>query len=187
MKPSFFEGVVFAALASVTGGVLYQGLAPLLSPYLRGSGLILGVSLAYLVYLLRRSDTRVGRIVSVIAWLGIALGALWFRPHLSVLVAIALGFIWLVRSLYFHTRLLTALADLGMTGASYAAGIWAALNTHSVFAVIWCVLLVHATFVALPTLGISGLRTASAPDPFKRAQRTAEVALSALTRSSSTL
>ena len=183
MKPSFLEGVVLAAVASVGGGCVWTLLGPVASLYTRGAVLILGLTFCYLRYLLRRSGARAGRVFSVLAVGGFALAVGWCTPNLAWCAAIALGFIWLVRSLLFHSSLVAAAADLGLTTFSYAAGLWAAINTHNVFLIVWCVLLAHATFVAIPGTVTSQRATRANTDSFKHAQRAAEAALRALSRS----
>ena len=183
MKPPFLEGAVLAAVASVAGGGVWTLLGPVASLYARGAVLILGLTCCYLLYLFRRSGARAGRVFSLLAVGGFALGVGWCTPSLAWVAAIALGFIWLVRALLFHSTLVAAAADLGLTTLSYLAGLWAAINTHNVFLIIWCVLLGHAAFVAIPG-HIAPPRAARAnPDSFKHAQRAAEAALRALSRS----
>jgi hypothetical protein len=78
-------------------------------------------------------------------------GMLWFiQPPLLLYVCLHLGAIWLIRSLYFYSSALSALADLGLNGLSLAAAVWAVTRTGSVFLGVWCFFLVQALFVAIP-------------------------------------
>ena len=60
--PNFFEGVAVAFALSVLGSAFALVLAPLFGRSFVGYVLISGVSFIYLIYLLARSQERVGRI-----------------------------------------------------------------------------------------------------------------------------
>jgi hypothetical protein len=124
-RPTFLEGVGVAIAASLAGSVLYTAMDVVFpgGPVLRL--LIAGIGLAYVIYLLSRSPEHVGRITATAAWALVA-GVLWFtEPPLLPYVFMHLGAIWLIRSLYFYSSALSALADLGLNGLSLAAAIWA--------------------------------------------------------------
>lgn len=180
-QPSFLEGVGVALVAALLGSVLHTALSPI------GDGdgllrlLIAGLGLGYIVYLLIRSPERVGRITSLVGW-GLAAVAIWLlQPSLPLFLLVHLGLIWLVRSLYFYAGLLSALADLVLTGLGLAAGIWAATHTASLFLGLWCFFLVQALFVAIPAAvnrdTAAGLSHQASEDPFHYAHRAAESAL----------
>lgn len=180
-QPDFLEGVAVALAASLAGSVLYGALEAVFPgiPALRL--LIAGFGLAYVVYLLRRSPARVGRVTAVAAWLLLA-GVLWFtQPPLLFYVCMHLGAIWLIRSLYFYSSALSALADLGLNGLGLAAAITAFMRTGSLLLGIWSFFLVQALFVVIP----NSLRRASGAaqaaraeeDRFQHAYRTAERAV----------
>jgi hypothetical protein len=149
-QPAFPEGVSVALAASLAGSMLYTAMDAVFpgAPVLRL--LIAGISLAYVVYLLGRSPERVGRITAAAAWLLVA-GVLWFtQPPLLLYVFAHMGTLWIIRSLYFYSSTLSALADLGLNGLSLAAAIWALTRTGSVFLGIWCFFLMQALFVFIP-------------------------------------
>jgi len=149
-QPTFLEGVGVALAASLVGSMLYTAMEVVFPgvPVLRL--LIAGISLAYVVYLLGRSPERVGRVTAAAAWLLVA-GVLWFtHPPLLLYVLVHLGTLWLIRSLYFYSSALSAIADLGLNGLGLAAAIWAVTRTGSVFLGIWCFFLVQALFVLIP-------------------------------------
>lgn len=180
-QPTFLEGVGVALAASLVGSMLYTAVKLVFPgvPVLRL--LIAGIGLAYVFYLLSRSPERVGRITAVAAWVVIA-GVLWFtQPPLLLYVCMHLGSLWLIRSLYFYSSALSALADLGLNGLSLAAAIWAVTRTGSVFLGIWCFFLVQALFVFIPknvhrTQG-SGQATHEREDRFQHAYRVADAAV----------
>jgi hypothetical protein len=180
-QPGFLEGVSVAIAASLAGSVLYTALNVVFPgvPVLRL--LIAAIGLAYVVYLLSRSPERVGRITAAAAWLLVA-GVLWFtKPPLLLYVCGHLGAIWLIRSLYFYSSALSAIADMGLNGMSLAAAIWAITRTGSVFLGLWCFFLVQALFVIIPR-SISRKPDASragheSEDRFQHAYRIAEAAV----------
>jgi hypothetical protein len=91
------------------------------------------------------------------------------------------GAVWLNRSLYRYSSLLCALADLGLSALGLAAAIWAATHTGSLFLGIWCLFLVQALFVAIPSnMGRNIAETSAGlgdEDRFRRAHRSAELAV----------
>ena len=186
-QPTFPEGVTVALAASLAGSMLYTALDTVFPgvPVLRL--LIAGIGLAYVVYLLGRSTERVGRVTAAAAWLLVA-GVLWFtHPPLLLYVCVHLGIIWLIRSLYFYSSALSALADLGLNGLGLAAAIWAITRTGSVFLGIWCFFLVQALFVFIPK-SVSrkpgaGQAGQAGEDRFQHAYRAAETAVRKLSSS----
>ena len=186
-RPTFLEGASIALALSLAGSVLYTVVDTVYpgGPVLRL--LIAGMGLAYIVYLLNRSPERVGRITAAAAWILVA-GLLWFTdPPLLLYVCVHLGAIWLVRSLYFYSSALSALADLGLNGLGLAAAAWAVTRTGSVFLGIWCFFLVQALFVAIPKRISRKPGAASAglesEDRFQHAYHVAETAVRKLTAS----
>ncbi len=186
-QPTFPEGVAVALAASLAGGVLYTALDTVFPgvPVLRL--LIAAIGLVYVVYLLGRSTERVGRVTAAAAWLLVA-GVLWFtHPPLLLYVCVHLGVIWLIRSLYFYSSALSALADLGLNGLGLAAGIWAVTRTGSVLLGIWCFFLVQALFVFIPKSvrrkSGAGPAGPASEDRFQHAYRVAETAVRKLSSS----
>jgi len=180
-QPTFFEGVAVAVAASLLGSTLYSVFS---SAFPAGAVLrllIAGIGLAYVLYLLSRSRERVGRVTVVAGWT-LVTGVTWFiEPPLLLFVLVQLGLIWLIRSLYFYSSVLSALADLGLNGLSLASAVWAAGQTGSVLLSLWCFFLVQALFVAIPTrLSRGNRKTPAGPekeDRFQRAHRAAETAV----------
>lgn len=186
-KPTFPEGVAVAITASLAGSILYTALETVFPgvPVLRL--LIAGIGLAYVVYLLGRSPERVGRVTAAAAWLVMA-GLLWFvKPPLLLYVLGHLAAIWLIRSLYFYSSALSALADMGLNGLGLAAAIWAVTRTGSVFLGIWCFFLVQALFVFIPENASRKPGTGPTGDGsearFQHAYRVAEAAVRKLSSS----
>lgn len=180
-RPTFFEGVLVAIVVSLVGAALFTAIGFVfpLAPALRI--VVAGIGLGYVLYLLSRSRERVGRIVVLVLW-GVVAGTTWFMaPSLTLYVLAHLGLIWLVRSLYFYSSVMSALLDLGLNGLALAAAVWAATVTHSVFLSIWCFFLVQALFVTIPKR-LRRKASPGRPDPhnqdrFQHAHRVAENAL----------
>jgi hypothetical protein len=177
-RPTFLEGVGVALAASLSGAAAYTALSAaadggMLRP------VIAGFALAYLVYLLARTPIRVGRVTAFIAWCLSAVGLWLAAPPLALYLLLHVGMLWLIRALFFHASLVSALADLALGLLALAAGIWALVQTGSLLLGIWCFFLVQAGFVAIPpgsTAGRHG-REPSHEDAFEHAHRIAEAAL----------
>jgi hypothetical protein len=179
--PSFFEGVVIALAVSVLGGALYSVLSSVFPAAAVLRLLIAGAGLGYVFYLLSRSRERVGRVTAVACWT-LATGVTWFiEPPLILYILTQLGLIWLIRSLYFYSSGLSAMADLMLNGLSLVAAVWAARHTGSVFLSLWCFFLTQSLFVVIPArMRRSNRATQSGPvsiDRFQRAHRSAEAAV----------
>jgi hypothetical protein len=148
--PGFLEGAAIALGAGIFGSVTYSALTLFFISSMVMRLLIVAIGLGYVVYLLSRSHERVGRITTIALWLLVA-GITWFTaPPLILYLMVHLGLIWLIRSLYFYSSLVSAIADLALNGVSLAAAAWAENQTGSLFVSIWCFFLVQALFVAIP-------------------------------------
>ena len=180
-RPTFLEGVMVALVASLSASVLDTALGALFGSRGVLRLLIAGIGLGYVLYLLSRSTERVGRVTTLLVWT-LAAGAAWgLGLPIMLFLLVHLGLIWLVRSLYFHSSLLAATADLGLNGLSLAVAVWAALHTGSLLLSVWCFFLVQALFVAIPP---RLPRRMPRPDPdaegddrFQRAHRAADAAI----------
>lgn len=180
-RPTFLEGVGVALAASLTGSILFSALSPTIQNLPLLKLLIAGLGLAYTLYLFRRSRERLGRMVTGTVWL-ISAAVIWLLdPPLTLYLLLHIGLIWLIRSLYFYGSLVSALADLGLSGLGLAAAIWAAVHTGSLLLSIWCFFLLQALFSTIPAdlkkrSGIAEKAQETA-DPFQQAERAAEAAL----------
>lgn len=185
--PTFLEGVGVALTASVVGSVLFTALAPVFGSATVVRALIAAIGLAYLLYLLRRSHQRVGRVTVVAGWAAAALAIGLWQPPLLLYLFLHITLLWLVRSLYRYASLLSALADLGLSGLGLAAAVWAAVHAGSLFLSIWSFFLVQALFVAIPPDWSGRHRTRpDGTDPDDRFQTAYRAARAALRRLSST-
>lgn len=182
-QPGFFEGVAVALVLSIIGSAF----AWVLTPVFGRSGvmylLITGISFVYIVYLLARSRERVGRITTVALWIAVT-GLAWLvgLPWL-LLGLVQVGCIWLVRSLYYYSSVLTSIMDLGLTAFSVVVSFWAAAHSGSLFLGMWTFFLMQALFVAFPKQwrDRGGARQMTQDEAFQRAYRSAEAAVRKLT------
>ena len=149
-RPGYLEGVVFALIAALAGALLFPALILILAPVIALKLLMIVASAGYLVYLLKRSDQKLGRITAAACWLIITLASWLLAPSLLSLAAIHLLMIWLVRSLYFYSSLLSALADLGLSALALLVACWAWVSSGNLFLLFWSYFLVQGLFVAIP-------------------------------------
>ena len=180
-QPTFMEGVAVALAASVLGSVLHTALTSIFTSDWVLRMLIAGIGCGYVVYLLSRSRERVGRTVTLVAWTLLAV-ALWLiKPSLTTYVVTHVVLIWFVRAAYFYSSVVPTLIDLGLTGLSLAAAVWAGHLTGSVFLITWCFFLVQALFVCIPNriprLAERGAADGEGVQRFERAYQAAESAL----------
>lgn len=184
-QPAFLEGVAFALATSITGSMLMAALPVFLPGSLVLRLVIAGIGLGYILYLILRSRRRIGRITVLAAWMLMAVFSWISGPPLVLYVLIHVLSVWLIRSLYYHTSVLPALADLALNGLGLAAALWAIARTDSMFLAIWSFFLVQALFISIPK---SLYRDSSGnplgpqhPDRFEHAHGIAEAALRKLT------
>ncbi|MEL7022304.1 MAG: hypothetical protein AAGL69_01080 [Pseudomonadota bacterium] len=178
-RPSFWHGVVVAAILAVFASAFVAALLPFIgtSTVLRWVIPLLG--LGYIAYLLSRSGVKVGIATTLLTWSITSLAIAWFVPTLPLYLLIHVGLIWIVRSLYFYSGVLPALIDLGLSIASVSAMVWAVTRSGSILLATWCFFLIHALFTAIPARIRRTPRstTHTNPDHFQRARRQADAAL----------
>lgn len=178
-RPSLGLGIGAAFVLSVSGAALLAALGPLAG---YGSALRMVVALlglAYVLFLLGKSGERVGRVTTVALWTLAAAAAWASGMPLVGYVLVHVGLIWLVRSLYFYSGVLPALADLGLSVLGAAFAVWAAQRSGSAMLAFWCFFLVQAFYVLLPA-AVPERRGAPADDAdskFNRAHAAAESAI----------
>ncbi|PVV10938.1 MAG: hypothetical protein B6D77_07620 [gamma proteobacterium symbiont of Ctena orbiculata] len=183
-RPSLMQGVGVALVATIGGGVLFSALTTVFVTDFILRLLIAGMGLLYVLYLLYRSGEKVGRFTSMSIWLVAAVGIWLMGLSLPIYLMAHLGLVWLLRSLYFYSSLISALVDMGLVLFGLAAAVWAMLQTGNLFLSVWSFFLVQALFVFIPnTWQRSGksINTVNvAEDRFQLAHRTAQAALTKL-------
>ena len=178
-RPSFFHGVAAAAVLAFVASAVIATLTPFVGLGSVVRLVIPTLSFAYILYLVRSSDERTGRITTLSLWSALAVVTWWIAPPLPFYVLIHVAAIWLVRSLYFYSGIFPALLDLGLSAFSVSAFVWAVSRTGSVFLATWCFFLVQALFVAIPATVQGKAKPEQVVDnePFERAKRQADDAL----------
>ncbi len=176
-RPSFLEGAGVALATSAVAAIAFAALTGVVPIATVARVVVVGVGLAYLVYLLARSPGRAGRVSALCLWV-VATGACAvLDAPIAALVIVQAGVVWLVRSLYFQASVLGALADGALVALGLAAALWAAIASASVFLTVWSALLVQALFVAVPGAASREARPAGAAERFEQASRSAESAV----------
>jgi hypothetical protein len=177
-KPSLGVGLTAAFVLSACGAALLAALSPWLGGATALRAVIALLGLAYAVYVIGRSGERVGRLTTIACWLVVAGGASFVGPPLVGYLLLHIGLAWLVRSLYYYSGLLPALADFGLSLLGAAFAVWAAQRSGSAWLAFWCFFLVQAFHVLIPA-SLTQRGTAvpdAADDAFARAHRAAEAA-----------
>ena len=125
-NPTFFHGVLTALTLAVAGAVVFAASSPMFGSVIALRAVITLLAGLYVLYVLRSSSERTGRVVTPAIWLTTAVIVWLFVPSLAAFAATHVLLIWLIRSLYHHVGVLTALADLALSAFALAAAIWAA-------------------------------------------------------------
>lgn len=187
-RPTFFRGVLLAALMAVAVSIAFTALSPWLGFNAVARLVIPATMFGYLAYLLRASGEATGRLTVLALWSALAAIAWWISPPLPMYVLIHVCALWLVRSLYFYAGFVPALLDLALSTLAVGAFIWAVAHTGSVFLATWSFFLVQASFVAIPASIVrhlsSGNESIKGNEGFERARRQADQALRQLLNTS---
>ena len=184
--PGIIDGVIVAIVISLYAAAASLILGGIIAYTTLFSMVLYGSSLIYLIYLLKRSKAKVGRVVVIVSWVVTSFGCWFFEIPLSTQVLIQAGLIWLVRALYFHSSILAATLDGALVSVGFAASAWALLNTGSLAGALWSFFLVQALFCWIPDLHRkqSGASDHNQYDqsPFQSAHRVALDAVRKLTQ-----
>lgn len=178
-RPGTIHGIVAALVLALGASMIHTALGLVLAPSTVLPLLITALAGAYVVYLLGRSGERSGRLAVFVLWVGSAAAGLAFGASVTTLLLAHVVGIWVIRALYFHGSVLTALVDLALSALGLSAALWAAAHSASVFLTVWCFFLVQALFVVIPES--FGPSTGASPDDggdrFQRAYAAAERAV----------
>ncbi len=184
-RPGFYEGVLVAVVASVTGAVLYGVMTMFFSVAFSARAMVTMICTAYLFYLLWHSPKKSGRITAVFVWFMSLFGVWLLDPPFVVYLMLLVGVLWLIRSLAFYRSITSALVDLGLSGFGLLAGLWAFLTSGSLLLGLWTLFLVQALFALIPLQWSRSIQSnlAGRDDSFMHAHRNAEAALRKLSLS----
>lgn len=174
---SFYRGALIAALLSLVGAVTVAGLSVVMTGSSALITMVILVAGAYLLNLLRCSEHRVGRVAVFATWLLLTVAGVLFNADLAFTVVTQVVAISVVRSLYFHSSLISGLLDLLLSGLALAAAVWAA-QSGSLVLTLWSFFLVQALFTGIPTFRPRRFKNRrQIEDEFDRAHRAALGAL----------
>ena len=177
-RPSLTHGIVAAAALAVAGAAVFAGLSLWVAPYVALRWVATLLAGSYGAYLLANTNQKTGRIVAVVCWCAAAIALAVFVNSLALFLIAHTAMIWLLRTLYFHSSIVAALADLGLSALALAAAAWAAMSSASLWLAIWCLFLTQALFVLLPQLSSPSSVTDDGDNTeFERARRSADSAL----------
>ncbi len=109
---SLGAGLVAALALSACGAALLAALPSFVGNATALRAVVALLGFAYMLYTIGRSGERVGRLTTVACWVVVASGAWLMGLPLAGYVLVHIGLVWLVRSLYYYSGLLPALADL---------------------------------------------------------------------------
>ena len=183
-SPSLGAGLAVAFVLSASGAAVLAVTAPWLGSATALRAVIAALGFAYTLYMIVRSGERVGRVTTVVCWIAVTAGAWLVGLPLGAYVLVHIGLLWLVRSLYHYSGLLSALADLGVALLGAAFAVWAAQRSGGgTWLALWCFFLVQAFHVFVPTTLTSTKPAPAADDSFARAHRAAEAAVRRLSSS----
>lgn len=185
-SPGIINGIIIAFFISLVAGIASLLFGSFVASTTLFSLILSASTLAYLVYLLKHSAAKVGRVVVISGWaLGSIAGWIFDLPLIEQ-VFIHAGTIWLVRSLYFHASFFAALLDFGLVSVGLATSAWAIVNTGSPAAALWSFFLTQSLFSWIPDLAKTQSSDAYSPHPgqapFQSAHRVAVDAVRKLTQ-----
>lgn len=175
--PRFGRGIGAAFGLSIGGAAVLAALTPWLGAGFALRFVVAVLGFAYVLYAIAASGERVGRFAALVCWLVAACGLWLVGLPLAGYVLAHVGLVWLVRSLYYYSGLLPALADLGVSLLGAAFGAWAAQRSGSAWLALWCFFLVQALHVLIPRSLTQSPAMGAGDDAFARAQRAAEAAV----------
>lgn len=185
-RPHFWPGVAFAAVAAVGTALFVAGLTPLLGTIAMARFIVPLLAFAYLLFLLSRTDSRVGRATALIAWVGAAMAVWLWVDSLAMYLLLHVSMLWLIRALYFHSGVLPALLDGGLFAVGILCAFGTVLKTDSAMLGIWVFFLMQALFSLIPNVRRgSGRPEKPARETFGDAEARAEAALTQLIARSS--
>ena len=146
---SFIRSTITALLISVicaSGYYLVNVVFPSgsLSDALVVRGCLSVATSLYLIYLLKNADISFGKLTVVALYVVTHIAMFIFWPTLLVYSVVNVGFIWLVRSVYYHSNVAFVLFDFASCLLSMVFAVVALLESHSMFMCLWSFFLTQA-------------------------------------------
>ena len=135
----------------------------------------------YAAYIMTCSEAKVGRLLMPVAWL-VVTATTFHATSLMAFAVVQVGFIWLVRCLYFHVGVLAAGIDAVLTMCSFGVGIWALESSNWMLA-LWSFFLMQSLAVWIPQTGNDKNKPGPTQNNFAQASANANAALKKITSS----
>jgi hypothetical protein len=104
----------------------------------------------YCAYLMHRSTVKTGHVVVPAIWL-VTTVCLFSFVSPAAMIAVQTAFIWIIRSLYFHSGILASGADALLSVCALGIGTWALQNSNW-FLAFWSFFLIQSLAVWIPQL-----------------------------------
>jgi hypothetical protein len=186
-RPGLIQGIIVAVVLSLAAPALYH-LCDLLVPRLLALKLVIvALTGAYVLYLLKLHHARIGNIVLGTGTALILLAALLWGVATTTLVFVSITLIWIVRSLIAYSSVFMSIVDGALCLLGLGTATWAFGATGSAFWAIWCLFLTQSLFTLIPEQPGRIKKPASSilameTDRFSAAYKAAEAALRALAR-----
>lgn len=177
-QPTFWSLAGLALLLSAAAAIAHWVLQPWLGALASVQLLLVVLSLVWLLAALRHMPPG-GRALVAVAWLIGAAALCWWQPALWMWLLVLGVPLWLRQAFTGSTSTLVLAAHAGLQLAALLAALAALRQTHSVFWMCWCWLLVQALAVLLPGTGnrLRDANDSSSDHGFDRARHVAEAAL----------
>jgi len=145
---SFTRSTLVAFLISASIASVYSLISMFFTSALSDSLMVracfFSATFLYLLYLLKHSKASFGKLsaLSLLILANILMLYLW--PTLLTYSVINIAFIWLVRTVYFHSSTVLMLFDFCACVLSFVLTIVVAFHSHSMFLCLWTFLLAQA-------------------------------------------
>jgi hypothetical protein len=190
-KPHLIQGVFLAFGLSAVAMLAMMARWALPLP-LTLQGLVALLTGGYILSLLASQGARVGRITLGTLAAGILLAATSLGLSATAMILLAIGLIWLVRSLLYYGSLLSAVLDGVLCAVSLGGALGAAMLSGSLVVAVWSFFLAQALWVCIPTslarfgrkrdTGQAEAEPHSPSDAFAQAYRAADQAIRVMAR-----
>lgn len=165
---SFFRSALVALVLSISASLIYFSSSMFFSSGMAIRLTLSAVTFGYVLYLLSKTNTAFGKLSFISLYLVSSALLLILWPVTLEHALFSVGFIWLVRTVYYHSNFFYALIDLVFSAVSFTAALGAIAQSHSIFMSFWSFFLTQA--LILPVLHYfftrrAGLKNTGAHSP----------------------
>lgn len=176
---SFTRSAIVALLISVAISIAYFFSTAFLNADGLGASLAIRACLSaatclYLLYLLKHADVSFGKLSVMSIYVVTTLAMLYWWPTLFIYSAINVGFIWLVRTVYYHSNIVFVALDFLACVISLVIAVAALMQSHSMFMCLWSFFLAQAFVLPVSHYFYArwiGFADDPCPEPSRSSQR----------------